>query len=54
VFELVELRGLASGDVAVQLGIDASTVRVLLLRARRTIRARLLALHPNLLEDFRS
>ena len=54
VFELVELRGLASSDVAVQLGIDASTVRVLLLRARRTIRARLLALHPNLLEDFRS
>jgi RNA polymerase sigma-70 factor (ECF subfamily) len=54
VFELVELRGLASADVAAQLGIDASTVRVLLLRARRTIRARLLALHPNLLEDFRS
>lgn len=54
VFELVELRGLAANDVAEQLGIDASTVRVLLLRARRTIRSRLLALHPDLLEDYRS
>jgi RNA polymerase sigma-70 factor (ECF subfamily) len=54
VFELVELRGIAANDVAEQLGIDASTVRVLLLRARRTIRARLLALHPDLLEDYRS
>jgi RNA polymerase sigma-70 factor (ECF subfamily) len=54
VFELVELRGLAANDVARRLGIDASTVRVLLLRARRTIRTRLLALHPDLLEDYRS
>ena len=53
VFELVELRGLAAGEVAARLGIDASTVRVLLLRARRTVRARLLALHPALLEDYR-
>jgi RNA polymerase sigma-70 factor (ECF subfamily) len=53
VFELVELRGLAATHVAARLGIDASTVRVLLLRARRTIRARLLALHPDLLEDYR-
>jgi hypothetical protein len=29
-------------------------VRVLLLRARRTIRARMLAQHPTLLEDYRS
>jgi RNA polymerase sigma-70 factor (ECF subfamily) len=53
VFELVELRGLAATEVAARLGIDASTVRVLLLRARRTVRARLLALHPALLEDYR-
>jgi RNA polymerase sigma-70 factor, ECF subfamily len=53
VFELVELRGLTAGEVAARLGIDASTVRVLLLRARRTVRARLLALHPALLEDYR-
>jgi RNA polymerase sigma-70 factor (ECF subfamily) len=53
VFELIELRGLTAAEVAARLGIDASTVRVLLLRARRTVRARLLALHPALLEDFR-
>src|SRR5262245_6836288 len=54
VFELVELRGLSTSDVAARLGIEASTVRVLLLRARRTIRARMLAQHPGLLEDFGS
>jgi RNA polymerase sigma-70 factor (ECF subfamily) len=54
VFELVELRGLSASDVAARLGIEASTVRVLLLRARRTIRTRMLAQHPDLLEDFRS
>jgi len=54
VFELVELRGVPTSEVAGQLGIEASTVRVLLLRARRTIRARILAQHPDLLEDFRS
>jgi len=53
VFELVELRGLTAAEVAARLGIDASTVRVLLLRARRTVRTRLLALHPALLEDYR-
>jgi RNA polymerase sigma-70 factor (ECF subfamily) len=54
VFELVELRGMDAGKVAEQLGIEPSTVRVLLLRARRTIRARMLAQNPDLLEDFRS
>jgi RNA polymerase sigma-70 factor (ECF subfamily) len=54
VFELVELRGMDAGKVAEQLGIEPSTVRVLLLRARRTIRARMLAQYPDLLEDFRS
>jgi len=53
VFELVELRGVSAADAARALGIEASTVRVLLLRARRTIRARMLAQHPTLLEDYR-
>jgi RNA polymerase sigma-70 factor (ECF subfamily) len=53
VFELVELHGIPASDVAARLGIEASTVRVLLLRARRTIRARMLAQHPDLLEDYR-
>ena len=45
---------LSATEVAARLGIEASTVRVLLLRARRTIRARILAQHPDLLEEFRS
>ena len=51
VFELVELGDIPTNEVAARLGIEPSTVRVLLLRARRTIRARMLALHPALLED---
>jgi RNA polymerase sigma-70 factor (ECF subfamily) len=53
VFELVELQGVNIGEVASRLGIEASTVRVLLLRARRTIRVRMLEAHPDLLEDYR-
>lgn len=54
VFDLCELRGLAASDVATRLGIEPSTVRVLLLRARRTIRARMLADHPDLVKEHRS
>jgi RNA polymerase sigma-70 factor, ECF subfamily len=53
VFDLVELQGVSIGEVASRLGIEASTVRVLLLRARRTIRVRMLETHPDLLEDYR-
>jgi len=52
VFELVDLRGRDASEVAAQLGIKPSTVRVLLLNARRTIRLRMLAEHPRLLEEF--
>ncbi|MEX2154378.1 MAG: RNA polymerase sigma factor [Gemmatimonadaceae bacterium] len=52
VFELVDLRGNDASEAAAQLGIKPSTVRVLLLNARRTIRLRMLAEHPRLLEDF--
>ena len=51
VFELVELGDIPTNEVAARLGIEPSTVRVLL-RARRTIRARMLAQHPDLLEDY--
>ena len=54
VFEMVELRGVSVSDVAARLGIEATTVRVLLLRARRTIRLRMLEAHPELLEGYRS
>ena len=52
VFELVDLRGNDASEVAAKLGIKPSTVRVLLLNARRTIRLRMLAEHPRLLEEF--
>lgn len=52
VFELVDLRGNDASEVATKLGIKPSTVRVLLLNARRTIRLRMLAEHPRLLEEF--
>lgn len=42
VFELVDLRGLATTEVAVRLKIAPATVRVLLLRARRKLRTRML------------
>jgi len=54
VFELVELRGLTTAEVATRLEIEPTTVRVLLLRARRAIRARMLADHPDLLKEHRS
>ena len=52
-FDLVELQGLKASEAAVLLGLEASTVRVHLLRARRTIRAKVLEQHPALAEDYR-
>lgn len=54
VFELIELRGMPTADVARRLGIEPPTVRVLLLRARRTIRTRMLTNHPDLVKEHRS
>ena len=54
VFDLVDMRGQSAADVAEQLGISPATVRVLLLKARRAIRARMLAEHPRLLEEYHS
>jgi len=54
VFEMADLHGRAPSEIAAALGIAPSTVRVLLLKARRTIRSRMLAEHPRLLEEYRS
>lgn len=54
VFELSELGGLNSSEVAETLGISESTVRVTLLRARRTIRREILRTDPELVEAFLS
>ncbi len=52
VFTLVDLEGRSADEVAGEVGVAASTVRVHLARARRTIRLRMLAEHPELLEDY--
>jgi RNA polymerase sigma-70 factor, ECF subfamily len=52
VFELSDLRGLSSVEIAHHLGVKPVTVRVLLSKARRRIRLRMLAEHPSLLEDY--
>lgn len=52
VFEMADLGGLSSAEIAARLGIDAVTVRVHLLKARRAIRTRMLAEHPRLMEEL--
>lgn len=52
VFEWIDLRGIPAPEVARRLGIAPSTVRVLLMKARRTIRLRLLEQHADLLEEY--
>lgn len=54
IFELVDLRGMPAAEAAARLGIAASTARVLLMQARRTMRLKMLEQHPHLLEEYRS
>jgi RNA polymerase sigma factor (sigma-70 family) len=51
VFTMADLEQRPVNEVADLLGIAPSTVRVLLARARQTIRLRMLAEHPDLLEE---
>ena len=48
---MADFDGLSAAEIARRLGIDSSTVRVLLLQARRTIRRRMLQDHSALLEE---
>ncbi len=54
VFDLSDVQGLNATEIAKRLEIAPATVRGLLLRARRTIRLRILEHHSALLEDYRS
>ena len=54
VIELIDFRGMQTADVAEQLGISTSTVRVLLAQGRHRLRLQLLSAHPELLEEYRS
>ncbi len=52
VFELCDLRGMNSTEVARRLGITPSTARGLLMKARRRIRLKVLESNSHLLEDY--
>ena len=52
VFELADLLGMATPDIAARLGLLPVSVRAALCRARRRIRIRMLEQYPHLLEDY--
>jgi RNA polymerase sigma-70 factor (ECF subfamily) len=47
--ELIDNEGCTAGEAAQAMGIEPETARVHLLRARRTLRARMLEVHPEML-----
>ena len=51
VFDLVDLQGYSPGEAAAVLDMNAATLRVHLLRARRQVRTSILAMHPHIVED---
>ena len=54
VFHLTEVEGLAAPEIAERLGMSPVTVRAHLFRARRALRTKILARHPELAEDRES
>jgi RNA polymerase sigma-70 factor (ECF subfamily) len=52
VFDLVDLQDCKPVEVSEMLGMNPSTVRAHLLRARRTIRRRILERHPEVAEEY--
>lgn len=52
VFDLADLQGFRSSEVAEMLSMNPATVRAHLFRARRVIRKKILALNPKLVEAY--
>jgi RNA polymerase sigma-70 factor (ECF subfamily) len=48
IFDLADLQGLSSTEIAERLGIEAVSVRANLFKARRALRSMILARHPHL------
>ncbi len=54
IFELVDMRGMSPAETARRLGMEQVTVRAHLFKARRTIRAKMLEHHEQLLKEYMS
>jgi RNA polymerase sigma-70 factor (ECF subfamily) len=52
ILDLADLQGYGSSEIAQLLDMNPATVRAHLFRARRTLRSRMLAEHPALMEDL--
>ena len=52
-FALADLEDRTTAEIAGMLGIEESTVRVTLFKARRAIRSKLLLQQPRLVEEYR-
>ena len=51
VFHLADIEGVPLVEIAARMGLNAGTARAHLFRARRTLRARILERHPELVEE---
>jgi RNA polymerase sigma-70 factor, ECF subfamily len=52
VFEMADLKGMSSAEIAAALGVQPVSVRAALSRARRRIRLRMMEQHRQMLEDY--
>ena len=52
VFQMADLKGMPTREIAAALGLQPVSVRAALSRARRRIRLRMMEQHPHLLEDY--
>lgn len=52
IFQMADLEGKSTAEIALALGIEPVTVRTNLFKARRAIRMRILERHPRLLEEY--
>ena len=52
VFQMSQMQGLSGPEIGRILGIEASSVRVALLKARRALRRKILERHPEFVEEY--
>jgi RNA polymerase sigma factor (sigma-70 family) len=54
IFELADVRGMSPAEIARDMGMEQSTVRAHLFKARRAIRAQMLEHHERMLKEYQS